>query len=148
MAREYYALDIPNIHRFSVGFDELFDMLSKTAKTSNPTNGGNFPPYNIVRESDSRYNIEIAVAGFNENELDVEVVDNELVVKGTRVKDRDSSEYLHHGISNRDFVRVFALSYNVEVRSASVKNGILTVSLEHIIPEPAKTTKIAIAFQK
>jgi molecular chaperone IbpA len=146
--REYYALDIPSIHRYAVGFDELFDMLSKTARTSNVTNGGNYPPYNIVRESDTRYNIEIAVAGFNENELDIEVVENELVVKGAHIKKQDLTEYVHHGISNRDFVRVFALAFNVEVKGASVKNGILTVSLEYIIPESAKPTKIAIAFQQ
>ena len=148
MKHEYYALDIPSIHRFAVGFDELFDMLSKTARTSNVTNGGNYPPYNIVRKSDTQYNIEVAVAGFSESELTVEVVNNELVIKGSHDNKEDLVDYVHHGISNRDFVRVFALAHIVVVKGASVKNGILTVNLEHVIPESAKPKKIAIAFQQ
>ena len=138
------TLDIPSIQRFAVGFDRMFDELSRTAGTLNATN---YPPYNIIKESETIYKIEVAVAGFEESELDVETVDNELVIKGNKAIEANG-EYLHQGIAGRDFVRTFALFENVEVKGADVKNGILTVTLEHIIPESAKPKKIAITFQK
>jgi molecular chaperone IbpA len=138
------TLDIPSIQRFAVGFDRMFDELSRTAGTLNATN---YPPYNIIKQSETIYKIEVAVAGFEESELDVETVDNELVIKGNKAIEANG-EYLHQGIAGRDFVRTFALFENVEVKGADVKNGILTVTLEHIIPESAKPKKIAITFQK
>ena len=138
------TLDIPQLQRFAVGFDRLFDDLARTAGTLNATN---YPPYNIIKESETIYKIEVAVAGFEENELDVEVVNNELVITGNKAIEVNG-EYLHQGIAGRDFVRTFALFENVEVKGAGVKNGILTVTLEHIIPESAKPKKIAITFQK
>ena len=138
------TLDIPSIQRFAVGFDRMFDELSRTAGSLNATN---YPPYNIIKESETIYKIEVAVAGFEESELDVETVDNELIIKGNKAIDA-TAEYLHQGIAGRDFVRTFALFENVEVKGADVKNGILTVTLEHIIPESAKPKKIAITFQK
>ena len=138
------TLDIPSIQRFAVGFDRMFDELSRTAGSLNATN---YPPYNIIKQSETIYKIEVAVAGFEESELDVETVDNELIIKGNKAIDA-TAEYLHQGIAGRDFVRTFALFENVEVKGADVKNGILTVTLEHIIPESAKPKKIAITFQK
>jgi molecular chaperone IbpA len=138
------TLDIPSIQRFAVGFDRMFDDLSRTAGT---LNASNYPPYNIIKESETIYKIEVAVAGFEETELDVETVDNELVIRSNKVIEANC-EYLHQGIAGRDFVRTFALFENVEVKGADVKNGILTVTLEHIIPESAKPKKIAITFQK
>ena len=140
------TLDIPSIQRFAVGFDRMFDELSRTAGT---LNASNYPPYNIIKESETIWKIEVAVAGFDESELDVEIVDNELVVTGAVNKENKAEQqYLHQGIAGRDFERTFALADNVEVKGAAVKNGILTVTLEHIIPESAKPKKIAITFQK
>jgi molecular chaperone IbpA len=140
------SLDIPSIQRFAVGFDRMFDELSRTAGT---LNASNYPPYNIIKESETIWKIEVAVAGFDESELDVEIVNNELVVTGAVNKENKvEAQYLHQGIAGRDFERTFALADNVEVRGASVKNGILTVTLEHIVPESAKPKKIAITFQK
>jgi molecular chaperone IbpA len=140
------TLDIPSIQRFAVGFDRMFDELSRTAGT---LNASNYPPYNIIKESETIWKIEVAVAGFDESELDVEIVNNELVVTGAVNKENKAEQqYLHQGIAGRDFERTFALADNVEVKGASVKNGILTVTLEHIIPESAKPKKIAITFQK
>ena len=147
MKQIYTTLDMPNIHRFAVGFDHMFDNLHRTAKTTGQING-NFPPYNIVKQSETLYTIEVAVAGFTESELEVEVINNELVVKGMHINKEEGKEYLHQGISARDFIRMFALADNVVVNGASVQNGILTVNLDHVIPEAAKPTKIAIAFQK
>jgi molecular chaperone IbpA len=139
------TLDIPSIQRFAVGFDRMFDELSRTAGTLNATN---YPPYNIIKESETIWKIEVAVAGFDESELDVEIVNNELIVKGSKEKEGIATNYLHQGIGARDFERTFALAENVEVKGAQVKNGILTVTLEHILPESAKPKKIAITFQK
>ena len=140
------TLDIPSIQRFAVGFDRMFDELSRTAGT---LNASNYPPYNIIKESETIWKIEVAVAGFDESELDVEIVNNELVVAGAVIKENKvEAQYLHQGIAGRDFERTFALAENVEVKGAQVKNGILTVTLEHIVPESAKPKKIAITFQK
>ena len=140
------TLDIPSIQRFAVGFDRMFDELSRTAGT---LNASNYPPYNIIKESETIWKIEVAVAGFDESELDVEIVNNELIVTGAVNKENKAEQqYLHQGIAGRDFERTFALADNVEVKGASVKNGILTVTLEHIVPESAKPKKIAITFQK
>ena len=140
------SLGIPGIHRFAVGFDRMFDELSRTAGT---LNSSNYPPYNIIKHNETTYTIEVAVAGFDETELDVELKDGELHVKGEKTTgEPDGSDYLHNGIAARNFLRTFALAENVEVRGATVKNGILSVTLEHIIPESAKPKKIAITFQK
>ena len=139
------SLDIPQIHRFAVGFDRMFDELARTAGT---LNSSNYPPYNIVRVAENEYEIEVAVAGFSENELDVEMQNGELVVKGeAKATDTRTGNYLHQGIAARNFTRTFALPDNSEVKSASVKNGILTVNVEVFIPESTKK-KIAIAFEK
>jgi molecular chaperone IbpA len=140
------SLDIPQIHRFAVGFDRMFDELARTAGT---LNSSNYPPYNIVRVSENEYEIEVAVAGFAEDELDVEIQNGELFVKGeSKANDVRTGNYLHQGIAARDFTRTFALADNVEVKGASVKNGILTIKLEVFIPESEKPKKIAITFQK
>ena len=138
------SLDIPTLQRFAVGFDRMFDELARTAGS---LNAANYPPYNIIRRGETEYAIEVAVAGFEEKELDVEVVNNELVISGNKAIEADG-EYLYQGIAGRNFNRTFALFENVEVKGAQVKNGILTVTLEHIIPESAKPKKIAITFQK
>lgn len=143
--KAYTTLDIPDIRRFAVGFDHMFNELNRTAGTLNATN---YPPYNIVRYSETAYTVEVAVAGFAEDELDVEIINNELVVHGaSKTVDDATVEYIHRGIATRNFVRSFALAENVEVKGAVVKNGILTVMLEHIIPETAKPRKVAISFQ-
>lgn len=146
MKQVYNAtFDIPGINRFAVGFDRLFDELHRTASNVNT----NYPPYNIVKHSESNYSIEVAVAGFAEADLDVEVVDNELTIKGERHTDESKETvYLYQGIAARNFTRSFALAEHVEVKGATVKNGILTVDLEHKIPEAAKPKKVAITFTK
>jgi len=91
----------------------------------------------------------LAVAGFAEDEIDVELKENVLTVKGERNRtDESELEYLHKGISNRDFTRTFPLAEHIEVRGANVKNGILAIALEQVIPEEQKPKKIAISFAK
>ena len=141
------TLDLPALHRSAIGFDRMFEELNRTFANSKQ---GNYPPHNIVRVNDTKFAVEVAVAGFAESEIDVELADNVLTITGTKVKDDEhpSPDYLHQGISNRDFVRSFTLAANVEVRGASVENGILTVDLEVIIPEEKKPKSIAITFKK
>ena len=149
----YTTLDIPDIRRFAVGFDHMFNELHRTAGT---LNASNYPPYNIIQhkndhlhETVTQFAIEIAVAGFEESELDVEIIDNELVIKGEHIQEtRSDAIYLHQGIAARNFVRAFALAENVEVKGAAVKNGVLTVTLEHIMPVSTTPKKVAISFQR
>ena len=138
--------DISKLPQFAIGFDRIFEELARTQEKMNNTN---YPPYNIIRIAETEYAIEVAVAGFNEDELDVEEVDGELVIKGeTKPREVDhTGNYLHQGIAARNFTRTFALPDNSEVKGASVKNGILTVNVVVFVPESTKK-KIAITFQK
>jgi len=145
-----HTLDFPNLanqlHRHSIGFDQMFDQLNRTFANSKAD--GNYPPHNVVKLDDNHYAIELAVAGFNEDEIDVELKDNVLTVKGEQSKTETEVEYLHKGISTRNFVRTFPLAEHIEVRGAKVKNGILAIALEQVIPEEQKPKKIAITFSK
>jgi molecular chaperone IbpA len=136
--------DFTTLPRFALGFDGLFEGLNRTA-----TNLANtaYPPYNVVKVSDTAYLVEVAVAGFAEDELDIELVKGELVIKGTS-KEGNPRNYVHQGIAGRNFVRTFALAENVEVKGATVKNGILAVALEVLVPEEEQAKKVAITFVK
>lgn len=143
-----HTLDLPTLHRHAIGFDKMFEELNRTFANSRG-DSGNYPPYNIAKLDDTHYVVEVAVAGFKEDELDIEFKDSVLTVKGEQAKqDKDTVEYLHKGISARNFVRSFTLADNVEVKAATVQNGILAVALEHIIPEEKQPKKIAITFAK
>ena len=139
------TFDLPTIHRHAVGFDRLFQELSRTFASSKTD--GNYPPHNIVQLDESNYQIEVAVAGFAENEIDLELTDNMLTVRGEQAK-KDDVTYLHKGIGTRNFIRVFPLGEYVEIRSATVKNGILTIALEIVVPEDKQSKKIALTFVK
>ena len=141
------TLDLPSLHRSAIGFDRMFGELNRTLASSK---AGNYPPHNIVQLNETQFVIEVAVAGFAENEIDVELAHNVLTVTGTKTgkASQVNPKYLHQGISNRDFVRDFTLADNVEVRGAAVENGILSVSLELVIPETQKPKRIDIFFKK
>lgn len=137
------ALDIPSIHKFGIGFDRMFDELQKLTEQQ-----GTYPPYNIVKLSENLFQIELAVAGFTEGELDIEVEKNILRIKGSKVRDIDAAptEYIVKNIATRDFDRSFTLAEYVEVIDAKVSNGILSVSLERKVPEAQKPKSIPITF--
>ncbi len=141
------TLDLPSLHRSAIGFDRMFEELNRTFANSKQ---GNYPPHNIVQVNETNFVVEVAVAGFAESEINVELADNVLTVTGEKVKDAEKSAptYLHQGISNRNFARDFTLADNVEVRGAVVENGILSVSLELVVPEEKKPKKIALTFKK
>ena len=141
-----HTLDLPNLHRHTIGFDRMFEELNRTF--ANSRTDGNYPPYNIAKLDDTHYVVEVAVAGFKEDEIDVELKDGVLSIKGERAKVETEVEYLHKGISARNFTRIFNLADNVEVRAATVTNGVLAIALEHIVPEEKKAKKIAITYTK
>lgn len=140
------TLDLPSLSRHAIGFERMLHDLNRSF--AGTRGNENYPPYNVIRVDDTHYTIEVAVAGFEESELDVELTDRVLVISGDRKTKTDSSGYIHKGISTRDFARSFTLADNVEVKLATVKNGILSVDLEIIVPEERRPKKIAITFTK
>jgi molecular chaperone IbpA len=140
------SLDIPSIHRFGIGFDSMLDELMRMNATQ--TNN-NYPPYNIVQNSEDNFAIEIAVAGFTEGEISIELENRMLTITGNKIHDLDNpKEYLHRGISYRNFQREFILGEHVEIKSADHSNGILTITCERIVPEDKKPKTIAINYNK
>lgn len=139
------ALDIPSIHKFAVGFDSIFDEINRIS-----TQRDNYPPYNVIKHSDDNFAIELAVAGFNEGDIAITLEKQLLTVKGEQVQDLDAkeSEYLHRGISARNFVRTFTLADYVEVVTAKVENGILKIDLERKVPDEQKPKTIQIVYGK
>ena len=134
-------VDFSPLYRSTIGFDRLFSMLDQAAG-SEPTS---YPPYNIERTGENTYRITMAVAGFDESELSIEAREHALTVKGEK-KDEASeeSQYLYRGIAKRAFERRFQLADHVEVRAASLKNGLLHIDLLREIPEAAKPRRIEI----
>lgn len=138
------SIDIPSIHKFAVGFDNMFDDLTRV--TSQTTN---YPPYNVVKHSEDKFGIELAVAGFKNGDIDITVENNQLTIKGEKAIEIDSGvEFLHRGISARTFLRTWTLADHVEVTGAACQDGILTVNLERIVPIEKRPKKIDITFAK
>jgi molecular chaperone IbpA len=117
-------------------------MLDKLASAT-PGQTNNYPPYNIVKIEDHKYELQIAIAGFKINELDIELKDGVLQIEGKREVE-ETKNYLHKGISARAFRRAFTLADTIVVKGADLADGILTINLENIIPEEKKPRKIFI----
>jgi molecular chaperone IbpA len=130
-------LDYSPFFRSTVGFDRLLDML----EAGDSAQG--YPPYNIERSDENHYRITVAVAGFGEKDLNVEVTDGVLTVTGKR-EGLTQATYLHQGIASRAFERSFQLAEHVEVKGAKLENGLLHVELERVVPEAKKPRRIAI----
>lgn len=138
------SLDIPSIHKFAVGFDNVFDELMRHTNQQS-----NYPPYNIVKHTEDSFSIELAVAGFKDGEINITVERNQLTVQGDQVLEpNENIEYLHRGISARSFIRSWTLADYVEVVGAKSENGILTISLERKIPDEQKPKTIDITYNK
>jgi molecular chaperone IbpA len=135
--------DFSPLFRSTVGFDRLFDTLDQVAQYEA---GQSYPPYNIERTSENQYRVTVAVAGFGEKDLNVEVKDNVLTIAGKRedAANDESKSVLYQGIAGRAFERRFQLADHVEVRGAKLENGLLHVDLEQIVPEEKKPRRIAI----
>ena len=134
------TFDLAPLYRSTVGFDRLFSMLDGFEATPG------YPPYNIERTGETAYRISVAVAGFSESELSIEAKENTLTIKGEKqAKDeRTSGQVLHQGIAARAFERVFQLADYVQVKGASLENGLLHVDLVREIPEAKKPRQIPI----
>ncbi len=131
--------DFSPYFRSTVGFDQLFNRLEQAVEA-----GNGYPPYNIERSDETHYRISIAVAGFAEKDLNVEVRDGVLTVVGKREDGAEKTSYLHQGIAGRAFERRFQLAEHVEVRAAKLENGLLHVDLERVVPEEKKPRRITI----
>jgi molecular chaperone IbpA len=144
------TFDIPAIHKFGIGFDNLFDDLMRVnAQQSN----NNYPPYDIVQINDDEYMISLAVAGFGHDNLNITKDKKTLVIEGKHsretVDNEDSTtKYLHKGISERSFRREFQLADHVEISNAHLELGILNVHLKREVPEEAKPKTIAITYKE
>jgi molecular chaperone IbpA len=138
------SFDLTPFYRNTVGIDSLFDRITRNLDMA--ANVGNYPPYDIIKTGEECYEIRLAVAGFRQGDVSVEVKDGQLVIEGTGHAMSENAEYLHHGISQRGFIRTFQLSDYVEVREAVLKDGVLTVKLERQIPEALKPKKIEIVY--
>ena len=140
------SLDIPSLHKFGIGFDNMFDeILRVNAQQSN----NNYPPYNIIQKNEDEYTISIAVAGFSQNELSITKEKNILVIEGKHaIVEEEETNYLHKGISERDFRREFRLAEHVVGIYSTLELGILNIHLKREVPEEQKPMNIAINYIK
>ena len=141
------ALDIPTLTKFGIGFNTMFDELTRIHSQQS---GTNYPPYNVVQLNEDEYMISLAVAGFGLDNLTVTKDKNFLIIEGKQHELTDAVEpnYLHRGISARDFRREFKLADHVEIDHAHLELGILNIHLKRDIPEAQKPKTIAISYAK
>jgi molecular chaperone IbpA len=133
------TFDLTPLYRSAIGFDRLANLLESQVANTAPS----YPPYNIELVSEDQYRIVMALAGFNQSEIDITTERDSLVVTGRKQKDEQKT-YLHRGIAARDFEQRFQLANHVKVTTASMDNGMLTIELVREIPEALKPRKIAI----
>ena len=126
-----------------VGFDQLFNELERIVEGQAVPKLNTFPPHNVLKVDDSHYVVEMAVAGFSKEEIDIQLDDGILIVKGDK-KDKEEFEYVYRGIATRSFTKSIRLIDTIEVRGAEFKDGILRIALENVIPENKKPRKIEI----
>lgn len=135
-------LDTTALNRAMIGFDRLFDDVGKRfANSVQP----NYPPYNVIKTSENDYIIELAVTGFTKDEIEVKVEHEQLVISAASTREQPAdTEYLYRGLAARDFSRRFSLADHVEVVDATVADGLLTVTLQRILPEALKPRTITV----
>ena len=133
---------------FTVGYDNIFDRFENMFDNEHFFDqGGNYPPYNIVKTGDYTYNIELALAGFGKKDIDVSYENGMVTVKSiqeAKSEDKETDGVLHRGISKRQFTKSFSIADDVEVKGAELKDGLLSISLERIIPESKKARSIEV----
>ncbi|CUH42976.1 Hsp20 family protein [Ruegeria atlantica] len=137
------SFDFAPLHRATVGFDQIADMMDRVL--TNDVAQPSYPPYNIEKTDADTYRISVAVAGFSENDLSVEVKENALIVAGKKAAEDKERSYLHRGIATRAFERRFALADHVRVIGASHENGMLNIDLKREVPEALKPRRIEIS---
>lgn len=133
--------DFTPLYRSTVGFDRVPSLLQAAAKMD--VSDVSYPPYNIEKVSDDEYRIVVALAGFNKDDIEIVTEQNQLTIRGN-VKQSGDTEYLHRGIAGRSFERRFDLADFIEVRNATLENGLLTIDLKRELPEKLKPRKVEI----
>ncbi len=134
--------DLTPLYKSTIGFDRLASLIDSVSGFDGESNG--FPPYNIETVADNEYRISMAVAGFGEDELEIEAKENTLSIRGKKTAETDDKSYLHRGIAMRNFERRFQLADYVEVRDAELDKGMLHVDLVRELPEKMKPRQIEI----
>lgn len=137
---------LAQLNRALVGFDRMYDVFEHRLASQVQTN---YPPHNIVRADEQHYYIEMAVAGFKKEEISVEVEGDQITIKGERLREEDDNiQYIHRGLSARDFVRQFQMAEHMIVKGAVIQEGILRIDMEFIVPEDKKPRIIDIVEVK
>lgn len=137
--------DTNALNKALLGFDSLFDNFEQ--RFANQINN-NYPPYNVVKKDENSYEIEVAVTGFLPEEITVEIDQNQLIVKGERKHEEGTEvQYLHRGLATRNFTRMWTLAEHMEVGSGTIKNGVLRISLQRVIPEALKPCVLKITAE-
>lgn len=134
------AFDFAPYRRSTIGFDRLFDLLENSSLGQGSEN---YPPFDLIKVDENHYRINLAVAGFSRDEIDITAQQNQLIVSGKR-SDDDGIDYIHRGIANRQFERKFGLADFIKVAEADLKDGLLSVELIREIPEAMRPRKVAI----
>ena len=134
------AFDFAPYRRSTIGFDRLFDLLENSGLGQGSET---YPPFDLIQVDDNRYRINLAVAGFSRDEIDITAQQNQLIVAGQKAED-DEVDYIHRGIANRQFERRFGLADFIKVSDADLKNGLLSIDLIREIPEAMRPRKISI----
>jgi molecular chaperone IbpA len=134
-------LDPTSLGRALIGFDILFDQIERRHTALN----GNYPPHNVLKTGENDYEIQIAVSGFDKKDITVEVDQDRLIITGERAEENDSQvQFLHRGLATRDFVKTLTMAEFMEVGDAVIKNGILTIKIQRIVPDALKPRAIKI----
>jgi len=136
------SFDLSPLFRASVGFDNLARVFDTATRLDD--SHFSYPPYNIAKAGEDAYRITFAVAGFGENDLDVNVENNTLTVRGKVAQDSEPATYLYRGIAGRSFERKFELANHIQVSGARIENGLLHIDLKREVPEALKPRKVAI----
>lgn len=131
---------LSQLNRALIGFDRIFNDFENRHVNSTT----NYPPYNVIKHDDDHFEIEVAVAGFDKEDISVEVDQDQLRIRGEKIKAEDAVNYVYRGLAARDFERLFTLADHMEVGEAELTNGILRVKLTRIVPEALKPRLIAI----
>lgn len=137
--------DLSPLYRTLVGFDRINQLMDQALRNDGPSG---YPPFNIEQTGDDTFRVELAVAGFSEDELSIEYKENALIVSGRKAPVEEARRFLHRGIAERNFERKFGLADYIRVDGARLVNGMLTIDLVRIVPDALKSRKIAITTGK
>jgi molecular chaperone IbpA len=135
-----------SLRPFSVGFDSIFDEFDRVLESTERHNS-NYPPYNIHKINENEYKIEVALAGYSKDDIELELKDSTLTVRNKqkeKIVNENTNGMIHKGISTRQFERAFTISEDIKVKNAELKNGLLNIDLERIVPDEKKARLISI----